>query len=362
MDKWDYRKIDEYQIEITSRCNAKCPQCPRTLLNGEINPYMPLTQLGVEDIKKAFSPEHIKKLRQIFFCGGYGDPIVHPKFLEICEYFREHNDQIWLYLHSNGGARTPNWWADLAKIIGDRGQIDFGIDGLEDTNHLYRAGVRFDKLMENTQAFIQAGGRAQWNFIVFRHNEHQIEEARALSKKLGFFNILVRNTGRFLNQTRMIPLTEWGDLKPPINPEYRNASCGRIPDLIEEHGSMDNYFKTTKIQCDSLMGNKVAISAEGLVMPCNFFTHNLYDSRFHTGETPGKYHLSETNGRNQIQELVERWGKENLNLKHKSLEEIFECGFWEEIRNSWKDNSIFECAFTCGNGFTKCWDQGGTIR
>ena len=51
--------------------------------------------------------------------------------------------------------------------------------------------------MQSAQAFINAGGRAEWDFLVFRHNEHQVESARKLAKEMGFAKFYVRKTGRF---------------------------------------------------------------------------------------------------------------------------------------------------------------------
>ena len=33
--------------------------------------------------------------------------------------------------------------------------------------------------------YIKAGGVARWEFLVFKHNQHQIEEARQLANELG---------------------------------------------------------------------------------------------------------------------------------------------------------------------------------
>ena len=363
---FDYQSIDEYQIEITSYCNAACPQCPRNYNGQGINRYMPLTHLDRGVIDRAFTPELCSRLRQVFFCGSYGDPIMHPNFLDILRDFRRKNPTLWLYVHTNGGVHTPDYWAEVADIMHGYGQIDFGIDGLEDTLHLYRKNVKYNKVIENAVAFIRAGGRAQWNFIVFQHNEHQVETVKQLGKDLGFFNVLVRKTGRFFNHTDLEELPNWPSdpvLEPPTNVEYRNASMLFLPDLKKQYRDMREYFDTTPIQCDALIGKKVAINAEGLVLPCNFFNHNLYDARFREpGHLPGANPLSTVNGKNQVRTFLESYGLENLNIVNNSLENIFESPMWTDLVNSFNHNRLFECAMTCGTKLQKVWDQGGSKR
>ena len=157
---FNYSAIDEYQIEITSYCNAACPQCPRNNLGYGINPYLYLQHLPYTILDKTFNEDLVSRIRQIFFCGSYGDPILHPDFLEICQNFRNKNPYVWLYIHTNGGLYNTDYWCKLAKIINGYGKIDFGIDGLEDTNHIYRKNVNYNKVIENARAFIDAGGHA----------------------------------------------------------------------------------------------------------------------------------------------------------------------------------------------------------
>jgi len=69
----------------------------------------------------------------------------------------------------------------------------------------------------------------------------------------------------------------------------------------------------------------------------------------------------------QIINLYEKYGKDNLSIKNKTLDEIFKNNFWDDLILSWTKQSfeegrLFECAFTCGQAFTKCWDQGGSFR
>lgn len=367
---FDYDIIDEYQIEITSYCNAACPQCPRNLNGWGVNPYMPLTHLDWEVLETAFPVELCQRLRQVFFCGSYGDPIMHPDFLKILRNFRQKNPTLWLYVHTNGGVHDQDYWAEIAKIMGGYGQVDFGIDGLEDTLDLYRINVKFNKVMDNASAFIRAGGRAKWNFIVFRHNEHQVDQAKQRAKDMGFVEILIRNTGRFFHHETLQEMPVWPInkrsryLEPPSHSAYKNASMVSLGDLKKEYPNMDQYFSTTEIKCDALIGRKVSINSEGIIMPCNFFFHNLYDARFHNPKhLPGANKLSFQNGKNQVSQFIDRYGKDNLNIKYRTIKEILANRFWQDLQSSWaNDQRLFECAMTCGTKLTKVWDQGGSKR
>ena len=88
-------------------------------------------------------------------------------------------------MHTNGGVRNEHFWMDLAELDV---KVIFSIDGLADTNHLYRRNVKWDKLMSNVETFISNGGRANWEYLVFKHNQHQTSQAEALSKRMGFVN------------------------------------------------------------------------------------------------------------------------------------------------------------------------------
>jgi MoaA/NifB/PqqE/SkfB family radical SAM enzyme len=374
---FNYNKIDEYQLEITTYCNAACPQCPRNIQGGPVNPFMPLVHLNRDAIDAAFSVDHCKKLRQIFFCGSYGDPVMHPDFLDILQDFRRKNSTLWLYIHTNGGVHDEAYWKEIATIMNGYGQIDFGFDGLEDTLHLYRRNVKYNVAMRNARAFIRAGGRAQWNYIVFKHNEHQVEQAKKLSQEYGFFNFLPRKTGRFYDHKNETAYKNWpvNDkkrnieyyLEEPVSEEWRNPSVQKIEVIKKMHSSFRQYLEQTPVNCDALLGNKVVVTAEGLVLPCNFFEHNLHDARFYSQHyMPSRNDASfvHKDGKivNQVKDFVGQY-KDELDINNHSLENIFKSGFWNELTNRWAgENKIMECAMTCGEKFTKVWDQGGSKR
>ena len=372
MKYFNYNNIDEYQLEITTYCNAACPQCPRNNNGSGTNPYLSLEHLSRSVIDSAFSKKLCTRLRQIFFCGSYGDPIMHPAFLDILEDFRRKCPTLWLYIHTNGSAHDTDYWQLLAKIINGYGQVDFNIDGLKDTNHLYRRNTDFDKIINNATAFINTGGRAVWNYIVFEHNQHQVKEAQQLSNSLGFCEFKYRATGRFLNHQTMEEFTQWPVqsktgvteyvLQPTNLQEYKNKSIVALPNLKKQYPDIKKYFANTDICCDALTGNKVTINASGVVLPCNMLNHNLSDARFRDQSVlPCSNDLSTVDHKNQVQEFINRHGIDNLNIHHRSLEQVFANSFWSDLVASWAYNTfperLFECALTCGKQFTKVWDQ-----
>ena len=140
----------------------------------------------------------------------------------------------------------------------------------------------------------------------------------------------------------------------------------RLDDLKEEHPVIRDYFDTTPIKCDACVGNKVTITAEGLVLPCNFFEHNLYDARFRDRDIqPSAHDLHFVDGKNQVAEFVDQHRNE-LDINTNSIEQVFASNFWDSLVTSWDktldEGRIFECAFTCGQKLTKVWDQNKLIK
>src|SRR6056300_95320 len=193
-----YQDIKTIHLEVTQNCQASCPMCDRNMNGKGINPHINLDELSLLDCVDIFPPEFIKQLDTMYMCGNLGDPIVAKDTLEIFEYFRSHNPNMWLSMNTNAGAKNEEWWRQLAEVFGRMGAVIFSVDGLRDTNHLYRQGVVWDNVERNMRAFIAAGGRARWDFLIFEHNQHQVEEAEALANTWGCERFIKKKTGRFV--------------------------------------------------------------------------------------------------------------------------------------------------------------------
>lgn len=236
MNFFEYDKLKQIHVELTNACNAACPMCARFHVNSPlVRPDLVIEQITIDKFKKYFPPEVINKLEIVLFCGVHGDPGMAKDLYEICEYIAETNPQAAVRLNTNGGMRKPEFWFKLGKLFAKqrqdhwRWEVTWSIDGLKDTNHLYRRNVDFDNVMANAQAFIDAGGVAHWDYLIFKHNEHQVDEAMALSKQMGFKYFYPKKALGVDNGTdlvRMSAMTREGTLDywidAPIDPKNRN--------------------------------------------------------------------------------------------------------------------------------------------
>ena len=79
-------------IELTSKCNSACPNCPRFVMGStKLNPTVTLSELKLNDIKKWFNYDFIQKIGSINFCGNLGDPTNCIEMNEIVEYLYVNN-------------------------------------------------------------------------------------------------------------------------------------------------------------------------------------------------------------------------------------------------------------------------------
>lgn len=358
-----------FHIEMTSKCNAACPYCPRYKLGEPSrNASLNLNELNISQVKKLIPVEVIQKVGTINFCGNFGDPLVCKDAYEIVEYFHTSNKKTQIEVRTNGGARSKEIWTKFGELsAASEGKLEvvFSIDGLEDTNDLYRRNVKWDKLMENVTAFTDSGGIAKWEFLVFRHNEHQMEDARTLSQELNFKQILFKRPygfeDYFNKKTKPIPVyTKEGDLDYILEPAKQfsnsnlpydgeidgvplkintsNNSCNLIPQPInyEKYKEEENY----DIKCQAIhdTGNiEVYINANADVRPCCHLGVEL--DRNQQGSI-GK----------QLKHLFSPPTKFNLGVN--SLESIL--GFFDEIiENNWdkthEEGRCMKCSMNCGS-------------
>lgn len=388
MEYLNINNLKALHIEMSSKCNASCPMCARNISGPTINPKLPLAELSISDIKNFLQPKLLSQFEHIMFCGVYGDPIIAKDTLSAVKYFKESGvNQIWL--HTNGSARSVAWWKELAQYFQDEeDSLVFNIDGLEDTNHLYRIGTSWGKIMENMSAFLDAGGQGMWCFLVFEHNEHQIEEAKKMALNMGIKKFRVRRTSRFPNKEgsfellprkvyRKLTNSESEDLhsekitneedfidyqiRPPKNPYYQNKdSAVKLKEIEEEYGSFDLYLDKAEINC--IYQNKfkrLYLDFESKLWPCCFIPSDTYSfnkkNRYRTDFFEKVINVYGTNfndiRKHSIEEiLAHQWFKEKL------------TGSWLKSTKDLENPRLLKCARTCGHKYNPILSQTQNIH
>ena len=350
-----YEDIKTIHLEVTQNCQASCPMCDRNMNGKGINPHINLDELSLLDCVDIFPPEFIKQLDTMYMCGNLGDPIVAKDTLEIFEYFRSHNPNMWLSMNTNAGAKNEEWWRQLAEVFGRMGAVIFSVDGLRDTNHLYRQGVVWDNVERNMRAFIDAGGRARWDYLIFEHNQHQVEEAEALANEWGCEKFMKKKTGRFITQDSKKKEShqavnrkgkETQELKKP-DAKYLNKALSKQDVIINKYGTMDAYYDAAPIVCKVKKENSLFITAEGLALPCCWTAGRMYKW----------WHKNP-----KVEQIWDFIPDKSVLDARKGLSKVFDTGIFEDIQNSWSkpscgDGKLKVCSMKCGAEFDPFAEQ-----
>lgn len=310
-------------FDITTYCNLHCPQCKRYDFNGDLIKNIKMTHMDLETIKNNISFESMPNLCEIRNVPTYGDAMMHPNIKDWIEFFANYNYLI----STNGSLRTPDWWKDLAKF--ENLTVMFAIDGLEDTNEIYRINSNYKKIIENAKAFINAGGNAIWQFIVFQHNEHQIKQAEELSLDLGFTNFYTIFTDRSWFQGNKWPVKVKGKYL------YDLEQASTSDNLVR----FDNELKISKTDVDIAIANNSSnkykncyafikeewfINHQGYLLPC-CQTSPYMD--------------------NNTDILSQMWlnilkDPESININKHTIDEIFNSEFYtHQLIDSWQDDT-----------------------
>ena len=331
----ELKDIRQVHVELTTRCNARCPMCMRNYRGYDYNSGYPLTELTLEKFKQIFTPDFLKQLTNgILFNGNLGDFGLARDALEIIKYVVEHG--VKASIMTNGSMRTPSWWAELA-LPGV--EIGFALDGLEDTHTLYRQDTNWQTVITNARAFINAGGRATWRFIPFEHNLHQIDACKQLAKDLSFSAF--HNIGEGRDRTPVYNRT--GEYSHWIGQEFPGENKNNPPlvtDLLEshitwfDHRTVINEKDTTPFDfiCEHIRQRELYIAADGTVYPCCFL--GFYPTTMHHP------------GNSQLKDMVAENNALDYGLEH-ALQ------WFKKVEESWKCNSIAEgrlyhCVDSCG--------------
>jgi radical SAM protein with 4Fe4S-binding SPASM domain len=253
-----------YSIEPTNHCNLKCPECPSGL--GTLT--RPLGLLQIEDFKKWI--DEIKDTGfyvQLFF---QGEPYINKQLPQMIKYAQE--QKVYISISTNGHFINEENVNSVLANAPDK--LIFSVDGLDEESYQnYRVGGTFEQADNGLRTLIRRKNELQlkkpfieFQFIVMKQNEHQLDDVIAYGKDVGVDKVVFK--------TMQISSYENALKFLPSNKKYRR--------YIVENGSF-RIKKKIKNHCFALWRTSV-ITWDGKVVPCCFDK----DANFEMGIANGR--------------------------------------------------------------------------
>lgn len=306
--QYTHKSIENLNIELTSKCALGCQRCARTLHKGTYR----ITDIPLNLIKKRLHSDMLRNLDFIDLSGNYGDPIYYKDFFKALEFFKSNNCKV--YIETNASGKDKIFWEQTVSILDSADIITFSVDGLEDTNSIYRMNAKWNDIQQAMKIVSASPIQAHWKFIVFKHNQHQIKKAKELSQDIGVSRfILVKSAlfgEGFYNSEGMDPLM-------PEEKWVKSSS---------KNNQGNKQINSAKIHPKCLVNGMHYISAEGYYFPCCWIGH---------------YHIAKT--------LFSENEMQSLSLHKYSLEEIFQSDVLKKLEYSWENIATApqECINKC---------------
>lgn len=339
--RW-HKVVNNLQVDITSHCNARCGACVRNIDGDETKHEVSLdhfdfdtwTRLVTEDTRGWY-------ITELALNGNWGDPMMHPKLIEMLDVYSRHHPESAVYIHTNGSMRPVKFWAELARVCRQfaNHKVIFAVDGMADTHALYRRKTEWNKIIDNSRAFVSANGRASYTMTLFEHNKHQVAEVHALAEEVGCTSFNMRHSHG--DHMKIVTVDGSYEIKACYDiEEYRIhfESDLTISDLRDKHVYLDNndliLENRPDTKCPWYNDRKIQIDPWAKVWPCCHLS--LYGIHIDIHDIDA-----------MVDSTFIKARKEN-DLKKYSLSDVLSNSWFNEVENAVEDARWKQCRDICG--------------
>jgi radical SAM protein with 4Fe4S-binding SPASM domain len=238
-------------IEPTTSCNLRCPECPSGLRKFSRNTGM----LSLELYNKIV--DQIGDYLMYMILYFQGEPYLNPSFFDIVKDAKRR--RIYTTTSTNAHYLTDENCKKTIEAGLDR--IIISLDGIgQETYSAYRIGGRYQRVIDGIENLVKWKKELKSKtphiivqFIVFRTNEHQIEEVKTLCKSMGIDELQLKSAQvyEYKNGNPLIPTIDKYS-------RYRQLKDG----TWEIKNDFPNKCYRMSVSC--------VITWDGLVVPCCF--------------------------------------------------------------------------------------------
>ncbi|MCC5945952.1 MAG: SPASM domain-containing protein [Bernardetiaceae bacterium] len=237
--------------EPTTTCNLKCPHCPSGLRQ-----FSRPTGGGDGDILYQIVDELAPTLWYLLFYFQ-GEPYLNKNFLDWVAYANQKN----IYTATSTNAHYLDKENAERTVASGLDRLIISVDGADQESYeKYRIGGRLDKVIKGVENLLYYRKKLKrktphiiLQFIVFKHNEHQIEDIKKLGKKMGVDAVGIKTAQiyDYENAHEFVPTQE-------KYARYKLGNDGKF------------YFKNKLEHSCWKMWHSCVVTWDGKVVPCCF--------------------------------------------------------------------------------------------
>ena len=238
-------------VDPTNVCNLRCPLCPTG--TGDLGRR---SQLMPWDVFTRAIDELAPWAYEVNL-HNWGESLLHPHVFEMIAHAAGRN--LAINMSSNFNLVRAG---DIDRLI-DSGleYLTLSIDGAtQETYERYRVRGRLDTVLENARALVarrtalkRRTPYVEWQFIVFKHNAHEIERARALAREVG------------VDRFRLIPPGVPFDAPDPDG--LKEAWFVASPSEATG-GAVEDFRERTMATACFYLYRSITVNPDGRVAPC----------------------------------------------------------------------------------------------
>jgi radical SAM protein with 4Fe4S-binding SPASM domain len=257
VSKWTKRTVQwglpvSVSFEPTTSCNLRCPECPSGLRAFSRPTGM---------LKKDFFSETIDQLsKELMYLLFYfqGEPYLNPDFLDMVHYASSKN----IYTATSTNGHFLNDKNAKRTVESGLDRLIISIDGTsQETYEQYRVGGNLKKVLEGAANIIKWKKELNsikpfviFQFLVVRHNEHQIEEVKQLAKQMGVDQVRLKTAQVYdyeNDPNRLIP----------SNGKYSRYKKDKLGKMVFRGNNANHCWR---------LWHDPVITWDGAVVPCCF--------------------------------------------------------------------------------------------
>ena len=237
-------------VEPTTSCNLSCPECPSVRKDFS----RPQGKISLKEFQNVI--DQLKGHLMYLMLYFQGEPLLNPEFFDMVSYARR--NKIYTATSTNGHYLDDDNAKQLVRTGLDR--LIISLDGTDqDTYEQYRRGGDIQKVLSGINNVVKWKKELRSSrpfliiqFLVFKHNEHQIKDVKKLTKELGV---------RLELKTAQVYDHENDILMIPENPKFSRYKRG---------GDGKWALKKPMRNRCSRMWDGAVITWDGRVVPCCF--------------------------------------------------------------------------------------------